>query len=50
MKIEYTPYTAEDLICEKCRGNIWKVKDKCAHPMIKIEHPNPDLDNRCPVH
>ena len=51
MKIENTPRNPQkdlqELICKECKGKVWFVKGKCAHPEIKNEHPNPELDNAC---
>jgi hypothetical protein len=51
MKVENMPRNPQkelqELICKECQGTVWNVKGKCAHPEIKNEHPNPNLDNRC---
>jgi hypothetical protein len=51
MKVENMPRDTQqelrDKICEDCRAGFWNIKGKCAQPMIKNEHPNPNLDNNC---
>jgi hypothetical protein len=51
MKVENMPRNVreelQERICQNCNGTVWNVKGKCAHPEMKIEHPNPIMDNRC---